>query len=334
MEVTTPTTDLRISNDATTAPGFMADFLTARATDPTTRLALRPDYPDNHPNNHPVTGLPTGNQVDVSSELSFYLHDHLGNTVVLFEDKNGDGVIQENPDDPEISEVLQRELYYPFGLQLRGTAPIQPSTDQRYLYNGKEQMEGTGLYAYGFRYYDPVIGRFTGVDPIADQFAFVSGFNYAENSPINGIDLHGLQFVDSNDAFIYIHNGGASLKFENLGAGLKGKIRTSIFKATVNSDGSSSIGTNFSRRVIETEGFSPELLAIMPSNPSGIRSWRDRAKGSSSQRRRTRRALERQGLKPGALTVFTPPPPPPPPPTTTTTTTGRITSGGKGAGAA
>jgi hypothetical protein len=39
MEVTTPTTDLRISNDATTAPGFMADFLTARATDPTTRLA-------------------------------------------------------------------------------------------------------------------------------------------------------------------------------------------------------------------------------------------------------------------------------------------------------
>ena len=51
MEVTTPTTDLRISNGATTAPGFMADFLTARATDPTTRLALRPDYPDNHPNN-------------------------------------------------------------------------------------------------------------------------------------------------------------------------------------------------------------------------------------------------------------------------------------------
>jgi hypothetical protein len=54
-------------------------------------------------------------------------------------------------------------------------------------------MEGEGLYAYGFRYYDPVIGRFTGVDPIAEQFAFVSGFNYAENSPIANIDLHGLQ---------------------------------------------------------------------------------------------------------------------------------------------
>ncbi|MEM9836748.1 MAG: RHS repeat-associated core domain-containing protein [Bacteroidota bacterium] len=64
-----------------------------------------------------------------------------------------------------------------------------------YLYNGKEQMEGTGLYAYGFRYYDPTIGRFTGVDPIADQFAHVSGFNYAENMPTIAIDLHGLQAV-------------------------------------------------------------------------------------------------------------------------------------------
>jgi pimeloyl-ACP methyl ester carboxylesterase len=38
-----------------------------------------------------------------------------------------------------------------------------------------------------------VIGRFTGVDPIAEQFAFVSGFNYAENRVPNAIDLWGLQ---------------------------------------------------------------------------------------------------------------------------------------------
>ena len=37
------------------------------------------------------------------------------------------------------------------------------------------------------------MGRFTGVDPIAEKFAFVSAFNYAEDEPIANIDLHGLQ---------------------------------------------------------------------------------------------------------------------------------------------
>jgi RHS repeat-associated protein len=62
-----------------------------------------------------------------------------------------------------------------------------------YRYNGKELDEATGLYDYGFRWYDPSIGRFTGVDPIADQFAFVSSYNYAENEPVNNRDLWGLQ---------------------------------------------------------------------------------------------------------------------------------------------
>lgn len=48
-------------------------------------------------------------------------------------------------------------------------------------------------YAYGARFYDPAIARFTGVDPISDRFAWVSTYNYAENAPINSIDLHGLQ---------------------------------------------------------------------------------------------------------------------------------------------
>jgi RHS repeat-associated protein len=64
-----------------------------------------------------------------------------------------------------------------------------------YLYNGKELNQDLGLnwYAYGARYYDPSIGRFTGVDPIADQFPHVTTYNYAENEPIANIDLWGLQ---------------------------------------------------------------------------------------------------------------------------------------------
>src|SRR5690606_26247953 len=82
-----------------------------------------------------------------------------------------------------------------FGMQLDGTWKHLTVPRADYLYNGKELEEELGLnwLAFGFRYADPAIGRFTGVDPIADQFAWVSPFNYAENEPVGHIDLWGLQ---------------------------------------------------------------------------------------------------------------------------------------------
>ncbi|MCK5136389.1 MAG: hypothetical protein KAR19_11425 [Bacteroidales bacterium] len=72
-------------------------------------------------------------------------------------------------------------------------------SENKYLYNGKElqdeQLGGVNLDWYSFekRYYDPALGRFTGLDPIAEEFYHVSPYNYAENSPIANIDLWGLQ---------------------------------------------------------------------------------------------------------------------------------------------
>ena len=121
--------------------------------------------------------------------FQYKIQDHLGNTVVLFEDQNEDGEISEE-------EVLQRELYYPFGLPLDNYCPMSsPSPAQPFLYNGKEYVAEGGLnvYFYGARWYDPAVGRFTGVDPIAAEFAHVSGYNYAENDPVGYVDLWGLQ---------------------------------------------------------------------------------------------------------------------------------------------
>ena len=61
--------------------------------------------------------------------------------------------------------------YYPFGMRMSGTSPALATAamPNDYLYNGKELVDDSGLYAYGFRYYDPTIARFTGVDPIADH---------------------------------------------------------------------------------------------------------------------------------------------------------------------
>ncbi len=72
--------------------------------------------------------------------------------------------------------------------------------DNGYKYNGKELNEdwGLGWYDYGARYYDAALGRFTGVDPIADRFPHVNEFNYAENKVPNAIDLWGLQAFEIN----------------------------------------------------------------------------------------------------------------------------------------
>lgn len=63
-------------------------------------------------------------------------------------------------------------------------------------FNGKEKDDeihnsaGTS-YDYGFRIYDPRLGRFLSVDPLAREFSFLSPYHFAGNSPIKAIDLDG-----------------------------------------------------------------------------------------------------------------------------------------------
>lgn len=98
-------------------------------------------------------------------------------------------------DDPETNEILQESHYYPFGMAMDGQWMSNTGRENRYLYNDKELNGDFGLdwYDYGARWYDPSIGRFTGVDPIAEDFPWVTTYNYAENEPIANIDLWGLQ---------------------------------------------------------------------------------------------------------------------------------------------
>lgn len=61
-----------------------------------------------------------------------------------------------------------------------------------YRYNGKELDEATGLYDYGARYYDPAIARWTGVDPLADEFAPWSPYSYVYDNPLIHTDPTGM----------------------------------------------------------------------------------------------------------------------------------------------
>ena len=115
------------------------------------------------------------------------LKDHLGNIRLSFSDKNGDGQIGSD-------EVLSGDSYYPFGMRMGGLS-LARGTENRFRYNGKEWHKelGLGLYDYGFRWYDPAVGRFPSVDPLAEKFTHYTPFQYAGNKPIKFIDLDGLE---------------------------------------------------------------------------------------------------------------------------------------------
>jgi len=67
--------------------------------------------------------------------------------------------------------------------------------DYNFGFNGKEkddEAKGVGNeISYGERVYDPRVGRFLSLDPIAGKYPFYSPYEYAGNSPIKFIDLDG-----------------------------------------------------------------------------------------------------------------------------------------------
>jgi RHS repeat-associated protein len=64
---------------------------------------------------------------------------------------------------------------------------------QRHRYNSKEQISSSRFYDYGARQYDPVIGRWLSVDPLADHpnQIGISPYAFLNNNPVNNIDPDG-----------------------------------------------------------------------------------------------------------------------------------------------
>ncbi|MEZ5042491.1 MAG: RHS repeat-associated core domain-containing protein [Saprospiraceae bacterium] len=153
-------------------------------------------------------------------QYEYFIKDHpdpagagqaLCNTHLSVADLNRDGCIDPLSD---LSEVLQENHYYPFGLNMDGpwVTPYQedqdgnplldddenPIVDQdklnRYQYNSKELTTDLGLNwnDYGMRWYDPAIGRWNAVDPLAESMSSWSPYNYTYSNPMRFIDPNGM----------------------------------------------------------------------------------------------------------------------------------------------
>ena len=63
-------------------------------------------------------------------------------------------------------------------------------------YNGKELQE-TGMYSYGWRDYMPDLGRWNGIDQLAESYLSTSPFAYVANNPVSSFDVDGRWMDDS-----------------------------------------------------------------------------------------------------------------------------------------
>ena len=69
----------------------------------------------------------------------------------------------------------------------------------RYGFNGKEKDDNLGgqtSYDYGFRIYNPSVGRFLSVDPLTSSYPWYTPYQFAGNDVIRNIDVDGLEPYD------------------------------------------------------------------------------------------------------------------------------------------
>ncbi|RZJ63801.1 MAG: RHS repeat-associated core domain-containing protein, partial [Flavobacterium sp.] len=119
----------------------------------------------------------------------YQYRDHLGNARVSF-GRNSAGAL----------EITDANDYYPFGMNhlKTGNAFFGAGSYKNYKYNGKELQE-TGMYDYGARFYMPDIGRWGVVDPLAEKYTRMSPYTYVGNNPAIFVDYDGRDFGMSVD---------------------------------------------------------------------------------------------------------------------------------------
>ncbi|MFC6693571.1 RHS repeat-associated core domain-containing protein [Pseudomonas lini] len=116
-----------------------------------------------------------------NNQLRYSLNDHLGSSLTELDQR---------------ARVISQETYYPFGGSALWLPASSTVVDYKTLrYSGKE-MDVSGLYYYGVRYYAPWLQRWVSADPAGD----VDGLNlygFVGNNPLRYIDESGFVKTES-----------------------------------------------------------------------------------------------------------------------------------------
>jgi RHS repeat-associated protein len=189
----------------------------------------------------------------------YQFKDHLGNNRLNFT-LNREGTLS----------ILSEDHYYPFGMKhpynndKRDWTLIRieniptpfvlqvPNSGYQYKFNGKEWQDELGLnfYDYGARNYDPTIGRWMNVDPLAEANRRWTPYRYGYNNPLVFIDPDGMLETDF----------GVNDKGEVKQIGPTNKEPDKLFK--LNDDGSKN--NNIKPLVVKDKTILPQLTKKNP----------------------------------------------------------------------
>jgi RHS repeat-associated protein len=116
----------------------------------------------------------------INGEYEYHIKDHLGNLRVAFRDSLG------------IAKIVQANSYGIWGEELPTLSYLKPTwKEDKFKFTGKEELPETGYTDFGARLYDKFVPRFISVDPMAEQWNFVSPYTYTLNNPLRFIDPDG-----------------------------------------------------------------------------------------------------------------------------------------------
>ncbi len=114
-----------------------------------------------------------------NGKAMYYHADHLGGANVLTDD---------------LGAVKELTEYEPYGQYSRHEKFGTPEEVSWFYFTGKQLDDETGLYYFGARYYDPVLGRFLTPDtivPYPGDPQSLNRYSYARNNPVNVVDPTG-----------------------------------------------------------------------------------------------------------------------------------------------
>lgn len=125
-----------------------------------------------------------------SYKYVFQYKDHLGNVRLSYSQNSTTNNL----------DIIEESHYYPFGLKHSGynsdTNLLNGNIDaQKYKFQGQERQDELSLNwdSFKWRNYDPTIGRFMSIDPLAEKYNWMTCYQFASNQVIHGREIEGLE---------------------------------------------------------------------------------------------------------------------------------------------